>query len=691
MKNWRVVRIATLQLGLAVLGASTAAAQLSADVLRPHARQWEQLIAAEDARARSPEQLQVLLEGTRAGSMELRRLAVRALGRLERPELADPITAMLRDAAPGVRAEAAHALGQAVMRGDGAPVRPALASALASERDPSVRAAIAETLGRTRHASATDARATIDLLLPLLDESPMTALGATRGMFFLARQPTARSAFDATTQAALLRKATERTARANDLQSVRLRTVAAATLVTTGRANVAALTGILDDADPYVRREAAVALAASSDTSSTAPLIMRALSDGSGVVRLEGLRAYGRRLAGTRGCDPITRAVGDANPHVALLALDLLGTACPSTPAHVSLLDSIARALPTGSVGRWQHAAHAFTALAARAAERARTRLPAFISHPRFFVRTYAAVAATTLQDRAALIRLSNDAHPNVRTAAVDGLRRVSGRAADSVYLAQLTQDDSQLLQSAAAALDSTSWPSTANALLAALDRVSQTRRETSRDARVALLHSIRQLGNASLSARLQPYLRDFDPVVADSAARVLLAWTGSRPEVARVQPPAVPLPTFEQAAELAHGRAIIQLEDGGEIELQLLPFDAPTNAARFARLARAGYFDGLTFHRIAANFVVQGGSPNANEYTGDGPYTRDELAVENWRGTVGLSTRGRDTGDAQIYINLIDNVRLDHDYTIFARVLRGIELADRMLEGALMRRVMIR
>ena len=69
-------------------------------------------------------------------------------------------------------------------------------------------------------------------------------------------------------------------------------------------------------------------------------------------------------------------------------------------------------------------------------------------------------------------------------------------------------------------------------------------------------------------------------------------------------------------------------------------------------------------------------------------PFTRDELGVPNWRGTVGLSTRGRDTGDAQFYINLVDNVRLDHEYTVFAVVTRGMDVVDRLLEGAVIRRV---
>jgi cyclophilin family peptidyl-prolyl cis-trans isomerase len=170
-----------------------------------------------------------------------------------------------------------------------------------------------------------------------------------------------------------------------------------------------------------------------------------------------------------------------------------------------------------------------------------------------------------------------------------------------------------------------------------------------------------------------------------------LEAWTGTKPAIAPVAPPALPPVTFAEAAALARTRATIQLATGGEVELEFFPFDAPTNAARFVRLARRGYFDGLTLHRVAPNFVVQGGSPSANEYMGDAPFTRDELALENWRGTVGLSTRGRDTGDGQLYVNLIDNVRLDHDYTIFARVVRGMEHIDALLEGGVMRKLVVR
>jgi cyclophilin family peptidyl-prolyl cis-trans isomerase len=69
----------------------------------------------------------------------------------------------------------------------------------------------------------------------------------------------------------------------------------------------------------------------------------------------------------------------------------------------------------------------------------------------------------------------------------------------------------------------------------------------------------------------------------------------------------------------------------------------------------------------------------------------RDEVGLRSHeRGTVGISTRGRDTGDAQIFVNLIDNWRLDHDYTVLGDVVRGMNVVDAVLEGDVIARVEI-
>jgi cyclophilin family peptidyl-prolyl cis-trans isomerase len=89
----------------------------------------------------------------------------------------------------------------------------------------------------------------------------------------------------------------------------------------------------------------------------------------------------------------------------------------------------------------------------------------------------------------------------------------------------------------------------------------------------------------------------------------------------------------------------------------------------------------------VAPNFVIQGGSPGANEYAGEPHYMRDEVGL-HYRGTVGISTRGRDTGDAQIFVNLIDSPRLDHNYTVFGTVVAGMDVVDNILEGDVIERI---
>lgn len=125
-------------------------------------------------------------------------------------------------------------------------------------------------------------------------------------------------------------------------------------------------------------------------------------------------------------------------------------------------------------------------------------------------------------------------------------------------------------------------------------------------------------------------------------------------------------------------------------MEIALHPESAPTNVARFVRMARDGWFNGLTLHRVVPNFVLQGGSPGANEYAGAPEFSRDEVGGSHRRGTVGISTRGRDTGDGQIFINLVDNLRLDHEYTVIGQVISGWDAMDRILEGAVIAAVEI-
>jgi len=129
----------------------------------------------------------------------------------------------------------------------------------------------------------------------------------------------------------------------------------------------------------------------------------------------------------------------------------------------------------------------------------------------------------------------------------------------------------------------------------------------------------------------------------------------------------------------------------GGSFTVRLFPREAPATVARVLRLVRQGWYDGKVFQRVEPNFVIQGGGPDANEYVGDDAFMRDELTARTHaRGTLGISARGRDTGDGQWFINLVDNPLLDHEYTVFGRIEAGQAVAERILEGDRIGRVIV-
>lgn len=448
------------------------------------------------------------------------------------------------------------------------------------------------------------------------------------------------------------------------------------------------------DADDEVRRLAVVSAAAavtpeapSSITEADREAVLTAaLKDPEARVRYEAVRGWGRHLQ-ARDCQPVLRAVTDASTHVALAAIDLLGEGCGAATPVSPLLQKEAESLPASGAA-WHRAAHAIVSLAKAAPADVRTLLPRFAGHPVWQVRMYAARAAALTGAIEVLVRLGGDAHDNVREAAIEELARLKRPEVLPAAYDALARPDYQLVMTAARALAAeTDKPKAAKALAIALLRLTLEGKDTSRDPRVAILTTLAEVGTKADVDAVSPYLSDWDSRVAEAAAKAITAWTG---QVREASPRPRPLaePDLAVLARARSQRLRITMARGGVMELRLLPDEAPATVARVASLAAKGHYTGLTFHRVEPTFVLQGGSPGANEFMGDGPYMRDEPGVAHNRGTVGISTRGRDTGDAQIFVNLIDSPRLDHAYTVFAVVERGMDVADTVLEGDVMAKV---
>lgn len=638
----------------------------------------------------------VLMPLTQSDDEEVRNDAVRALGRLEDPRLVLPLLAV-----PNISIEARSTAIAQALKGFDPAVDPRLVqtalewlhhvgSSPLNQQTVGDVATVVMPLGRVLYSTPEQVHKAESIILRILNftaadfrHSPTYEM-AMRAFESLARVNTRVTALDEDT-VARLNKAVGKANR-NDSATVRYHALAA---LISGRGLSDDTERVaLKDEDWQVRRLAVTVLAgggAGLNDDARIVLILKALDDKSASVRYDALRAYVRRGAGANGCGPIETLTVDSDLHVGLAALDALGDLCKNDEELTARVAAQVR-VPS-AVGSWHRDTHAFVALAKRSPKDAAVSMEVFVTHPVWWVRMYAAGAAAVAGDLQRLERLAYDAHDNVREAALEPLRRLKKAEADPAIVAALSQTDVQLLRTAALLLKNSPRDTALfRPIITTLMRLTKQRKETSRDTRVALLDAIAVHASQDDANELEPLLRDFDPKVAEKAAQLITQLTGKVALPAAV-PPARGWP---QAFYNLRQCVVVQMASGGAFRMAMLPGNAPVTVDRFLRLATTDrYYDGLTIHRVVPNFVIQGGSPGANEYAGHKEYMRDEVGARNTRGSVGLSTRGRNTADAQFFVNLVDNPRLNYDYTVFATVLPAdMPVVDKIQEGDVMRSI---
>jgi len=659
------------------------------------------ILQAEDRRAATANDVGALRSGAHSPDPQTRRLAIRALGRLERAAVITDIVPGLRHELPEIRSESANAIAQAARNADRRAVDSAqtsLAARLKAEADSDVRAALCEAIGRLPYTAAEQIEDTERALVDMAGRTGTVTdrLGVAKAFEALAR--TAQKIGPLSDDAAALLRRLVTPASGEASSGSRVRRLALEALVAANGVDTATLTAAAHDPDAQVRRIAMRAAAAPNhpQTAADGTVLSGGLDDPAAMVRLEALR-------GNRSCDRTIAAAADRDVHVALAALDQLAR-CGSSADAVSLLEHAVDDLSdAGSLRGWHRAAHALVALASAAPERSAAKLPQFTGSSIWQLRMYAARAAAALTDRVALEKLAtSDADDNVREAAVEGLTRVAAHDADAVYVSELTRSGYQVVRAAALALEGTpNADAAAPALREALQHLVAEGRDNSHDARAAIEKTLSSAG-ADLARPSAGRPTGGRPAATGRKRRATITADGASTGEASPASAAAggatsatggatsaPTMTAEDLRRLASPRARIAIRGVGTFELALFTSEAPATVLRFAHLAESGYYDGLTFHRVVPNFVIQGGSPGANEYIGDASYMRDEVGLwPHVRGAVGISTRGHDTGDAQIFIDLVDNPRLDHVYTVFAQVLNGIDVVDRILEGDVIDRI---
>ncbi len=132
-----------------------------------------------------------------------------------------------------------------------------------------------------------------------------------------------------------------------------------------------------------------------------------------------------------------------------------------------------------------------------------------------------------------------------------------------------------------------------------------------------------------------------------------------------------------------------------GVMKINFFEKDAPNTVKNFIDLAEKGYYDGLTFHRVIPNFVIQGGCPDGTGAGGPGYNIDCELDGENQyhdRGVLSMAHSGRNTGGSQFFVchSRENTAHLDRNHTVFAKVVEGLDVIDQIKEGDTMDKVVI-
>lgn len=134
---------------------------------------------------------------------------------------------------------------------------------------------------------------------------------------------------------------------------------------------------------------------------------------------------------------------------------------------------------------------------------------------------------------------------------------------------------------------------------------------------------------------------------------------------------------------------------DKGIMHVNFFEEDAPETVANFVKLSKEGFYDGLTFHRVIPDFVIQGGCPNGNGAGGPGYTIKCELDGDNQyhdRGVLSMAHAGRDTGGSQFFVchSRNNTSHLDRNHTVFGKVGEGVDIIDEIRQGDVIQKIII-
>lgn len=602
------------------------------------------------------------------GDESLRRQAALTLARIGDPRGGPALELLLADLAPGVRRAAAFALGELGELGYREGARALLGAAAFDDDRETGRLAVEAlaklgvTLDSVLERMATAPREeALPRLLPALLRFQTAAGEDADGAVLL----WAEAGLEATYPA--------------------LRAMAAYALAREPKPAAAPLLRpLLADADPWVRGWAARALGAIGDRFDL-EWMRPLLDDPAPGPTIQALRAAARLIEAGTAASPadwksrLIELLTDPRPGVRLTAVE----ASSRWLLDDELSEILARLATSGS-GRERELA--FAALTDGEDPRASVLLLRMAEEASPALRTRAVEAAGLFRASEILGRLAEDSDPGVRRAVLETRLTAAGDDAAVEFARTALRDPDPAVRAAALGWAEEHPVLTTEELARALDQARGDRLLDASLAGVRVLEARAAnlpLERGTLVAMLERLAAEGEYLVRRSAIEALQNLGREAPELGPVGVQK-PVQVYREIVQRTlRPRRVELITERGTVSLELACPEAPLTCLNFLQLAGQGFYDGLAFHRVVPDFVVQGGDPRGDGSGGPGCTIRDEINPLRYKlGMVGMALSGRDTGGSQFFITLSPQPHLDGGYTVFGRVVAGDEVLDRIVQG---------
>jgi cyclophilin family peptidyl-prolyl cis-trans isomerase/HEAT repeat protein len=299
-------------------------------------------------------------------------------------------------------------------------------------------------------------------------------------------------------------------------------------------------------------------------------------------------------------------------------------------------------------------------------------------------LRATAAAAAGDLGLEEVLEILGRDPHPAVRLAVVEEL--LEDESGDRAAVAsRALADEDPAVRTAALAWLTESPVVPMEQLLAAIEGPEARRMP---DLAITGVQALAARGSERLEkgviiAALEDLARDDEYLVRREAAEALAVLDRGQPAIGWNETDIDIRGYQEVAGRLARAHQVVIETSKGRVFVTLACDEAPLTCSSFLQLTNQGFYDGLTFHRVVPDFVVQGGDPRGDGWGGPGYSLRDEASRLRFeRGVLGMARSGHHTAGSQFFITLSAQPHLDGAYTAFGYVSSGEEVLDDLIQG---------